>query len=501
MDSIINNKLAGAGGPSIALADDPGTTTVSSNRPAGGPNKLGATGALGAIAPPLQQTTGKTAGNQFLTPPRPKDPVLLSVAQAALNRILQPFTKDPNGKSLTLADIERTSMDAMTLAASLLGVKALGDTADLKSLALEIRTKGVEAVRLRQNEDLRKEVDKSIEDAQKAHKAGIIGAILDWIISIAEVISGVVKIVTGVLTGNVGSVVGGALDLAAGMAGLVKAACETLALIDTKNAEKYKSVADVAGKIQLACEVAGMFVDVLSVGRGVMAARSAVKGTEAVMAAGSGEALKQAIKTGGKAVEEVATKIGKEVADQTAAQVFKALTESAESVVKNVAQRAVTQSQLIQAFSHTAIEQMVKRAVEGVAKSAAKSATEITAETLTREVVKAMNREVIHAAYKACVQSAPNVGKALVRAGAVGVGAIAQGTIRLDRAELQKVIQQLIADGNFLQFLIDEFEKVKKHANNEIRNLLDGAGKALSGGSESIKNTGAVLTNIANSVV
>ncbi|PHV11475.1 type III secretion system translocon subunit SctE [Chitinimonas sp. BJB300] len=488
MDSIIS--LTGTGASRV-LDTDEGTKTAASNRSVGA-------GALDPITPPPQRDAGKSAGSQFLTPPKPRDPVVLRAAEAALNRILQPFTKDATGKSLTLADIERTPMDAMTLAASLLGVKALGDTANLKSLALEIRTKGVEAVRLRQNEDLRKEVDKSIEDAQKAQKAGIIGAILDWVISIAEIVSGIVKIVTGVLTGNVGSVVGGVMDLSAGAAGIVKAICETAALIDPKNAEKYKAVAEVAGKVQLAFEMAGMFVDALSVGRGMMAARSAVKGTEAVMVAGSGEALKQAMKIGGEtgkqAVSNVASAVGKAVADQAAAQVLKELTEK---TVKNI----LTQGQLVQAFSKSAIEQMVTRAVEGVAKSAAKSAAEITAESLTREVVKAVQREVVEAAVKACIKSSANIGKAVVRAGATGVNGIAQGEIRRERAELQEMVQQLIAEGNFMQFLIDEFEKLKKQVNNDIRSLLDGAGKAISGGAESIQKNGAVLGNIANSIV
>ncbi|MFR9717999.1 type III secretion system translocon protein [Aeromonas diversa] len=442
-------------------------------------------GALDPLAPPLpKREHGR--GDPLNAPPPPRQPVTLRLAEGALNRILEAFGPRVDGKPITLADIERTPMEAMSLAAALLGVKSLGDNANLKSLALEIRTQGAENLRLRQNEDLRKQVDKAIEDQQKAHKAGIFSAIVDWIVSVAEVISGVAKLV-------VGDYAGGAMDLAAGCAGLVKAACETLALIDTANADKYKAIADVAGKVQLAFEIAGMMVDLVSVGRGVMAAKSVAKTSETVMEGAAGQAVHTAVAQGSEAaVKTAAAEVGKQVAEQVSEQVAKNIAEQTT--------RFLGQGHLLEAFSKQAIEQMVTKAVETAAKKAMESGAKATAEELTKQVVKEVQRAVIHAAVSASLKSAPNIAKAVTRASVQGANGVFQGEIAKERAELQKIVQALINESSFMQFMLDEFEKIKKRAKEDIGNLMDGAGKALSAGSDAQLKTGAMLSSIAANI-
>ncbi|MBT2869654.1 type III secretion system translocon subunit SctE [Chromobacterium violaceum] len=447
-------------------------------------------GALGAMSPQRgREAPPSRPLADVHAPARPREPVTLRLAEGALERILSAFGPKVDGKPLTLAQMENTPIESMGLAAALLGIKSLGDTANLKSLALEIRAKGAEDLRLRQNEDLRKQIDQSIEDAQKAKKAGIFAVIVDWIVAAAEVVSGVAKIM-------VGDVAGGAMDLAAGCAGLVKAMCETLAQIDPDNADRYKEVADIAGKVQLAFEIAGMMVDAVSVGRGMMAAKSIGKATGTVMEKGSGEALHAAVKlggeAGGKAAEKVAAEIGKTVAEQVSAQVAKNLTEGIT--------RFFGQGQLLQAFSKQAIENMVTKAVKTVAEQAIKSGAEITAQQLAKQVVKEVQREIIKAVVKACMMSAANVGKAVTRAGVQGANGVLQGEISRERAELQKIIQQLIAESGYMQILLDDFERLKKRAREDIGQLMESAGKALSSGSDAQLKTGALLSSIAANI-
>ncbi|WP_312978138.1 type III secretion system translocon protein [Atlantibacter sp.] len=442
-------------------------------------------GALDPLTPPLpRREQGRV--DPLNAPPPPRQPVPLRLAEGALNRILEAFGPRVDGKPITLADIERTPMEAMGLAAALLGVKSLGDNANLKSLALEIRTQGAENLRLRQNEDLRKQVDKAVEDQQKAQKAGIFSAIVDWIVSVAEVISGVAKLV-------VGDYAGGAMDLAAGCAGLVKAMCETLALIDTANADKYKAIADVAGKVQLAFEIAGMMVDLVSVGRGVMAAKSIARTSETVMEGAAGQAVHTAVTQGSEAaIKTAAAEVGKQVAEQVSEQVARNIAEQTT--------RFLGQGHLLEAFSKQAIEQMVTRAVETAARKAMDSGARATAEELTRQVVKEVQRAVIHAAVSASLKSAPNIAKAVTRASLQGANEVFQGEIARERAELQKIVQELINESSFMQFMLDEFEKIKKRAKEDIGNLMDGASKALSAGSDAQLKTGAMLSSIAANI-
>lgn len=465
------------------------------------PSQRVGAGALDPLSAPNARGRETNAARDFHSPPPPRETATLRMAEGALNRILAVFGPRENGKPITLAQLERTPMEAMSLAASLLGVKALGDSADLKSLALEIRTQGAENLRLRQNEDLRKQVDKAIEDSQKAQKAGIFSAIVDWIVAIAEVVSGVLKIAVGCLTGAANSVAGGAMDLAAGCAGLVKAMCSTLALIDPKNAERYKEVGDVAGKVQLAFEIAGMVVDFISVGRGVMAAKTVANTTKTVVEKGAGELLENTIKqASGTAGKEVAQEVIKNVAQQVATEVAEKTASEVAKKLSETAARFFGQGQLLQAFSKQAIETMVSKAVETVATKALKSGAEATAQELTRQIVKQVQREIVQAAVSACLKSAPNVVKAVVTGGVQGANGIAQGAIAKERAELQKIVQQLIAEGNFMQFMLDEFDKLKKRAREDIGQLMDGAGKALASGSESQLKTGAVLSSIAANI-
>nr|WP_241772408.1 hypothetical protein [Edwardsiella ictaluri] len=141
--------------------------------PPGDQPSVGA-GALDLQHPLIQhhQGHGQDHRGGFQRPPAPSKPVTLRLAEGALNRILAIFGPRVDGHPLTVSDIERTPMEAMTLAASLLGVKALGDNAHLKALALEIREKGTENLRLRQNEDLRQQVDKAVEDQARPRRRG-----------------------------------------------------------------------------------------------------------------------------------------------------------------------------------------------------------------------------------------------------------------------------------------------------------------------------------------
>lgn len=485
MNTIIDNFSPAGLGDARRTEDAP---------PAGNAGRVGA-GALDPLAAPGPRDQQRGQEHAFQSPPRPRESVTLRLAEGALNRILDAFGPRVDGKPITLAQLERTPMEAMSLAAALLGVKSLGDNADLKSLALEIRTQGAENLRLRQNEDLRKQIDKAIEDQNKAQKAGIFSAIVDWIVSVAEVISGVAKIIGG-------DVAGGAMDLAAGCSGLVKAFAETMALVsDGDAAAKWKEVADIAGKIQLGFEIAGMMVDIISVGRGVMAAKSMAKATETAMEKGAGELLENTIKqTSGAAGKEVAQEVIKDVAKQVASDVA---AEVSEQIAKNIAEqttRFLGQGHLLEAFSKQAIEQMVARAVETVAEKALKSGAETTAKELTKSVVKEVQREVVKAAVHAGLMSAANTAKAVTRASLQGANGVFQGEIAKERAELQKIVQQLMAESNFMQFMLDEFEKLKKRAKEDIGNLMDGAGKALAAGSEAQNKTGAVLSSIAANI-
>ncbi|WP_102818414.1 type III secretion system translocon subunit SctE, partial [Burkholderia humptydooensis] len=296
--------------------------------------------------------------------------VSLKDAAQALGRIIDKFDSAtaPGAKhgAADLRDFGNVSMDSMLLATTLLSSKVLGNTAELKTKALSIMSAKQEEVRRQEVQEYREQIDKAIEQQQKAKKAGIFGVIFDWIVAAVEVVSGVAKIVGGALTGNVTTVAGGAMDLMAGFAGVIKATMNTLALIDKNNAEKYHAVADVAAKVQLAFEIAGAVVDITSAARNMLLTKAIPKATTAVLQQGAEQALVSAIKAGSKdAIKSTAQAVGKEVAAQVSDQILqgigKAALEASKKAGKDAAQKAVQQlgvNRMLESFSREAIEKM-----------------------------------------------------------------------------------------------------------------------------------------------
>lgn len=112
----------------------------------------------------------------------------------ALDRIFANVpAKNESGTPISLKDLEKIPMDSIMLASTLLSSEILGSTAMAKSKALAIMTDKQERVRQQEVADFREQMDKAIEQQEKAKKAGIFGVIFDWIIAAVEIVTGVAK--------------------------------------------------------------------------------------------------------------------------------------------------------------------------------------------------------------------------------------------------------------------------------------------------------------------
>ncbi|MHC8397973.1 type III secretion system translocon subunit SctE [Pseudomonas sp. MDT1-17] len=439
-------------------------------------------------------------------PPPGKSPVSQLEATKALSRILANIPQKQDGIApMSLKDLEKIPMDSILLASTLLSSDILGGTALAKSKALAIMSDKQDRIRQQEIRDCREEMDKAIEQQDKARKAGIFSVIFDWIIAAVEVVTGVLKIVGGVLTGNVTTVTGGAMDLLAGLAGIVKATANTLALIDPDNAEKYKKVADVAGYVQLGFEIAGALVDVTSAARNLLLTKVIPKVTGNVLKNGADTAIVQAIKTGSKsAIDQTAKKVGQEVASQVAAQITqglsKATLEASKATAKAGVQSFVQQfgvNQMLKQFSQQAIENMVTNAVAQVGHKAIEKGIQKTAEQVTKEIVKAVRNDVI----KSVVKASTYIGIHTTRGALTGGSQITSGALAVDRARLQKEIGQLILDQQWLQSLFALYQAEKNSALKRMGELVEGQSQVLEDGSKAIANAGAVQVQIASAMV
>ncbi|AOJ04762.1 MULTISPECIES: type III secretion system translocon subunit SctE [Burkholderia] len=435
--------------------------------------------------------------------------VSMKDAAGALGRVLDKFDRASGDKgaasSIGLRAFESVSMETMLLATTLLSTKVLGNTAELKSKALEIMSAKQDEVRQQEIKDYREQIDKAVEQQQKAKKAGIFGVIFDWIVAAVEVVSGVAKMIGGALSGNAMMVAGGAMDLMAGFAGVVKATMNTLALIDEKNADKYRQAADVAAKVQLTFEIAGAVVDVTSAARNMLLTKAIPKATTAVLEKGAGEALEQAIKSGSKqAVEKTAQAIGKEVASQVSEQILQGLgktaLEASKQAGKEALQKTVQQlgvNRMLESFSREAIEKMVTKAVQKVANEAIDRGVELTAQALTKAIAKQVKRDVMAAALKASLSPLLNTARATIGA----ASQTTSGVLGIERAKLQKEIDQLILDQQWLQMCFAFYKQQKEAQTKDAKELVEKAGQAVEDGSQALRQSAAVQAQIAASMV
>uniref|UniRef100_UPI0020C437D1 type III secretion system translocon subunit SctE n=1 Tax=Salmonella enterica TaxID=28901 RepID=UPI0020C437D1 len=79
----------------------------------------------------------------------------------------------------------------------------------------------------KQVKEYQEKIQKAIEQDDKARKAGIFGAIFDWITGIFETVIGALKVVEGYLSGNPAEMASGVAYMAEGCAGMDKAGAET----------------------------------------------------------------------------------------------------------------------------------------------------------------------------------------------------------------------------------------------------------------------------------
>lgn len=439
---------------------------------------------------------GDNVSRRFSVPPQAKVEASLDKAKDAMNKIAPEHS---------LAGFEKLHMDSMMLATTLLSTKVMGDTADAKAKALSIMTDKQEAVRNQNVKDYREQLDKALEQQQKAKKAGIFGVIFDWIVAAVEVVTGVAKIIGGALSGNASMVAGGAMDLMAGAAGVVKAMANTMALIDSANADKYKKIADIAGKIQLTFEIAGAAIDVTSAARNMLLTKVIPKAATAVMKEGAEQALTAAIKEGSKsAAKGIAQSVGKEVAGQVSEQLLqnlgKAALEASKKAGKEVAEKAARQlgaNRMLEAFSREAVEKMVSKAVQKVADNAIDKGIEMTTKELTKAVTKSIQKEVIAATMKASVNVAANVTRAAVES----ASKVTSAALAIERAKLQKEIDQLILDQQWLQAIFDTYEDAKKEVNKKVSDLLKNQAAAMQDGAQIMQQTGSLHAQMAGSMV
>lgn len=417
-------------------------------------------------------------------------PVTMKQAEKALQGILSALASKGSGKqhgTVSLASLEKISMNDMVLMAANLSMSIFSNSADSSMKATKIMTDTQEFLSNKKVKEYQEQLAKAVEQSDKAQKGGVVGAIFDWVVGAAEFVYGAMKLFEGFMTSDPLAVASGVAYLSAGVAGMVKAAAET-AILCGADKDKCRSVINVASKVQLGCEIVGTALDIFKAYQAISAAGSIGTGTEAVMKE-AGSKLAEGINKGSsEAVSNVAKEVGQQVAEQVSEQVMANLT-------KEVADQGGRK--LIEAFSKQAIEQLVTRSIEAVGEQAIKKGGEVIAKEITKQVVKEVNQQVIKAAIKACMATS---------LGAIrGVGGfvvdVNTSFINVEKANIQKQMEELILKQNFVDFCYDFYVKAKELQIKSAKDLIEKQSDSLNGASKGINQTGAIQARIAGSTV
>ncbi|EDV2567434.1 SPI-2 type III secretion system translocon protein SseC [Salmonella enterica subsp. enterica] len=421
--------------------------------------------------------------------------------QEASNALKQLLDAVPgNHKRPSLPDFLQTNPAVLSMMMTSLILNVFGNNAQSLCQQLERATEVQNALRNKQVKEYQEQIQKAIEQEDKARKAGIFGAIFDWITGIFETVIGALKVVEGFLSGNPAEMASGVAYMAAGCAGMVKAGAET-AMMCGADHDTCQAIIDVTSKIQFGCEAVALALDVFQIGRAFMATRGLSGAAAKVLDSGFGEEMVERMVGAGEAeIEALAEKFGEEVSESFSKQ-FEPLEremvppgemeeESAEfsrNVEKNMTKNAG------KSFTKEGVKAMAKEAVKEALEKYAQEGEKFLLKNFRNKVLFNMFKKILYALLRDCSFK----GLQAIRCATEGANQMNTGMVNTEKAKLEKKIEQLITQQRFLDFIMQQTDDQKKIEQKRLEELYKGSGAALRDVLDTIDHYSSVQARIA----
>lgn len=421
--------------------------------------------------------------------------------QEASNALKQLLDAVPgNHKRPSLPDFLHINPTVLSMMMTSLILNVFGNNAQSLCQQLERATEVQNALRNKQVKEYQEQIQKAIEQEDKARKAGIFGAIFDWLTGIFETVIGALKVVEGFLSGNPAEMASGVAYIAAGCAGMVKAGAET-AMMCGADHDTCQAIIDVASKIQVGCEVVAMALDVFQIGRAFMATRGFSGAAEKVLDSGLGEEMVERMVGAGEAeIEELAEKFGEEVSENFSKQ-FEAIEREMVSPGEMEEESAEFSRNVEKNMTKNAGKSFTKAGVKAMAKEAAKEALEKYAQEGGKFLLKNFRNKVLWNMFKkilyALLSDCSFKGLQAIRCATEGANQMNTGMVNADKAKLEKKIEQLITQQRFLDFIMQQTEDQKKLEQKRLEELYKSSGAALRDVLDTIDHYSSVQSRIA----
>ncbi|EOW0302250.1 type III secretion system translocon protein [Salmonella enterica subsp. enterica serovar Mbandaka] len=421
--------------------------------------------------------------------------------QEASNALKQLLDAVPgNHKRPSLPDFLHINPTVLSMMMTTLILNVFGNNAQSLCQQLERATEVQNALRNKQVKEYQEQIQKAIEQEDKARKAGIFGAIFDWITGIFETVIGALKVVEGFLSGNPAEMASGVAYMAAGCAGMVKAGAET-AMMCGADHDTCQAIIDVASKIQVGCEVVAMALDVFQIGRAFMATRGLSGAAEKVLGSSLGEEMVERMVGAGEAeIEELAEKFGEEVSENFSKQ-FEAIEREMVSPGEMEEESAEFSRKVENNMTRSAGKSFTKEGVKAMAKEAAKEALEKYAQEGGKFLLKNFRNKVLWNMFKkilyALLRDCSFKGLQAIRCATEGANQMNTGMVNTEKAKLEKKIEQLITQQRFLDFIMQQTEDQKKIEQKRLEELYKSSGAALRDVLDTIDHYSSVQARIA----
>lgn len=424
--------------------------------------------------------------------------ISLQEANNALKQLLDAVPG--NHKRPSLPDFLQVNPTVLSMMMTTLILSVFGNNAQSLCQQLERATEVQNALRDKQVKEYQEQIQKAIEQEDKARKAGIFGAIFDWITGIFETVLGAFKVVEGFLSGNPAEMASGVAYMAAGCAGMVKAGAET-AMLFGADRDTCQAIINVTSKIQFGCEAVALALDIFQIGRAFMATRGLSGAAAKVLDSGFGEEIAERMVGAGEAeMEALAEEFGEAVSENFSKQ-FEPL-EREMVMTDEMAQESAEFSRDVENnMTRSAGKSFTKEGVKAMAKEAAKEALEKYAQEGENFLLKKFRNKVLSNMFKkimyALLKDCSFKGLQAIRCATEGGSQINTGVITAKKAELEKKIEQLIAQQQFLDFIMEQTEGQKKMEQKRLQALYKDSGMALRDVLETIDNYSSVQARIA----
>ncbi|EID4764540.1 type III secretion system translocon protein [Salmonella enterica] len=424
--------------------------------------------------------------------------ISLQEASNALKQLLDAVPGDH--KRPSLPDFLHINPTVLSMMMTSLILNVFGNNAQSLCQQLERATEVQNALRNKQVKEYQEQIQKAIEQEDKARKAGIFGAIFDWITGIFETVIGALKVVEGFLSGNPAEMASGVAYIAAGCAGMVKAGAET-AMMCGADHDTCQAIIDVASKIQVGCEVVAMALDVFQIGRAFMATRGLSGAAAKVLDSGLGEEMVERMVGAGEGeIEELAEKFGEEVSENFSKQ-FETIEREMVSPGEMEEESAEFSRKVENNMTKNAGKSFTKEGVKAMAKEAAKEALEKCAQEGGKFLLKNFRNKVLWNMFKkilyALLSDCSFKGLQAIRCATEGASQMNTGMVKADKAKLEKKIEQLITQQRFLDFIMQQTEDQKKIEQKRLEELYKSSGAALRGALDTIDHYSSVQARIA----